>query len=467
LTGWTLDETNTRPLEDVFQLLDETTRERIDCPVQRVLKQGAVFGRSTPATLVSRPGRERIVVTSSAPIHDQADSIIGVVLVFRDITENRKLEAELHKASKLESLGLLAGGIAHDFNNILTGIFGNVSLAKMLAPSDRQIQERLERAEQACYRAKEMTGQLLTFARGGAPIKRLKAVPQLVKESCDIAVLGSNVHCEFSYAPDLRPVEADPAQIAQVLNNLLLNAVQAMPEGGNIKVRAENIPAGTRPGLPSPGADYVRITIQDQGPGILPEHRARVFDPFFTTKHKGRGLGLATAYSIVRKHDGLIEADSKTEGGATFHVYLPASAQSTAPETEDASNLSSGQGRVLVMDDEPEILNFCHVALKRLGYQAELARDGEEAIRRYRDARESGRPFSAVIMDLTIPGGMGGKEAIKHLLELDPRARVIVSSGYSNDPVMAEFRKFGFLGVVAKPYEIRELAKVLQQVIES
>ena len=192
-----------------------------------------------------------------------------------------------------------------------------------------------------------------------------------------------------------------------------------------------------------------------------------MFDPFFTTKHKGRGLGLATAYSIVRKHDGLIEADSKAEAGATFHVYLPASAQTMSPERADANPPRTGQGRVLVMDDEPDILNFSHVALKKLGYQAELARDGTEAIRRYRDAREAGQPFSAVIMDLTIPGGMGGKEAIKHLLELDPQARAIVSSGYSNDPVMAEFRSYGFRGVVAKPYEIGELARALREVIES
>jgi len=217
--------------------------------------------------------------------------------------------------------------------------------------------------------------------------------------------------------------------------------------------------------LPSPGADYVRISIQDHGPGISPEHLSRIFDPFFTTKHKGRGLGLATSYSIVRKHDGLIEVESRQEKGATFHIYLPASAQAMPSGPEDKHKLPNGQGRVLVMDDEPNILNFSHVALKRLGYEVELARDGAEALRRYREAAEAGKPFDAVIMDLTIPGGMGGKEAIKHLLELDSQAKAIVSSGYSNDPVMAEFQKYGFRGVVAKPYEIRELARVLHEVI--
>src|SRR6266545_3952221 len=466
LTGWTLEEALGRPLSDVFQPLDENSRERLGSPVAPLLNAGSAVHHSAPAVLVSRRGGERIVISSGAPIHDQAEAVIGSVLVFRDITENRKLETELNKASKLESLGLLAGGIAHDFNNILTGIFGNVSLVKMMvAAGDSQVHERLEKAEQACLRAKEMTSQLLTFARGGAPIKRVRAVPQLLKEACDIAVLGSNVRCEFSYDPDLQPVEVDSGQMTQVLNNLLLNAVQAMPEGGAIKVRAGNVPAGTRPGLPLTGANYVRISIQDQGPGIPAEHLPRVFDPFFTTKHKGRGLGLATAYSIVHKHGGLIDVESKVDQGATFHLYLPASAQTLPPETEEQKRLPTGQGRVLVMDDEPEILNFSHAALKRLGYETELARDGAEAIRRYREAQQAGRPFSAVIMDLTIPGGMGGKEAIKHLLELDSQARAIVSSGYSNDPVMAEFSKYGFRGVAAKPYEIRELAKVLSDVI--
>jgi len=463
LTGWTQAEAVGRPLDGVFQLLDENTRKCFDNPSDRVLKTDAVFSRGTPAVLISRQGRERVVVTSGAPIHDPAGGVVGVALVCRDITENRKLEVELHKSSKLESLGLLAGGIAHDFNNILTGIFGNVSLAKMIA-TEVAVQERLEKAEESCQRAKEMTSQLLTFAKGGAPIKRLRAVPQLLKASCDLAVLGSNVRCDFIFAPGLWPVEADPGQITQVFNNLALNAVQAMSEGGTIIVRADNVPPGAKPGLPLSGSHYVKVSIQDQGPGISPQHLARIFDPFFTTKHKGRGLGLATAYSIVRKHEGLIEVESKLEQGATFHVYLPSSAQALPTDSQQQGKLLTGQGRVLVMDDEPDILSFSHVVLKRLGYEAELARDGAEALRRYREAAEGGRPFSAVIMDLTIPGGMGGKEAVKRLLELDPQARAIVSSGYSNDPVMAEFQKHGFRGVVAKPYQIHELARVLREV---
>lgn len=464
LSGWRRAEAAGRPLEEVFQILDEDSRRPLDNPGAPFLKPGAGPSRGAPAILVNRHGSERIVLFSGAPIHDQSDQTIGAVLVFRDVTEHRKLEAELHKASKLESLGLLAGGIAHDFNNVLTGIFGNVSLARLLAPQDGPVLERLDKAEQACMRAREITGQLLTFARGGAPIKRALSVPELLKDACEMAVLGSNVRCETELGPGLRPVDGDGGQIAQVLNHLLLNAVQAMPGGGTILVQAENVPPGGRPGLPLASSEYVRISIRDQGPGIAPEHLHRLFDPFFTTKHKGRGLGLATSYSIVRKNDGVIEVDSKPGHGAAFHVYLPASLEPCPAEREAVEPLPTGQGRVLVMDDEPEILNFSHAALKRLGYEAELARDGAEAIRRYCEARDSGRAFAAVIMDLTIPGGMGGQEAVRQLLEVDPGARAIVSSGYSNDPVMADFAKYGFRAFVAKPYEIHQLARVLHEV---
>jgi PAS domain S-box-containing protein len=466
LTGWTQEDARGRALSEVFPLINEQSRERCADPVERVMRTGERFNQRTPAVLTSREGREWIIVASSAPIRDPSGKLAGVVLAFRDVTENRKLEAELSKASKLESLGLLAGGIAHDFNNILTGIFGNISLARMFAGQTSGVHERLDKAEQSCQRAKDMTSQLLTFARGGSPIKRTRATSQLVKESCDIAVLGSNVRCEFTFPPGLWAVDVDQTQIGQAINNILLNAVQAMPDGGIISVRAENVAAGARDGLPL-SANYVRISIRDQGPGIVPEHLPRIFDPFFTTKFKGRGLGLATAYSIMKKHDGLIEVESRPGEGATFHIWLPASAQDPATIDSDHREPQPGEGRVLVMDDEPDILNFAHAALSRLGYEVELARDGAEAIRRYTVARLNDRPFAAVIMDLTIPGGMGGKEAIRQLREIDPQVRAIVSSGYSNDPVMAEFRGHGFLGVVAKPYEVRELARVLRDVIQS
>ncbi len=466
LTGWTQDEAAGRPLVEVFQLHEERTRAACENLLERVFGTDPLFNRGTPALLVSRDGTERIVVASGAPMRDQLGHVVGAVLVFRDMTESRKLETELHRSSKLESLGLLAGGIAHDFNNILTGILGNISLARMQLAPDSPAHDRLEKAESSCLRARDLTNQLLTFARGGAPLKKTKSIAQLVKDAGDFAVIGSNVRCEFAIAPDLWAADVDQTQIAQVLNNMLINAVQAMPEGGIIQVRAENVPAGTKVGLSAPAANHVRISIQDHGPGVPPENLSRIFDPFFTTKPRSRGLGLTTAYSIIRKHDGYIEVESKPGKGATFHIYLPASSRS-ATATDHQIRASMGEGRVLVMDDEPDILTLSQVVLKRLGYEVEVASDGTEALRRYRAAAEAGKPFDAVIMDLTVPGGMGGKEAIRHFREFDPQVRAIVSSGYSNDPVMADFQKHGFRGVVAKPYQIADLAKTLKEVAGS
>jgi len=467
LTGWTQAEASGRTLSEVFQLREERTNIVCGNLLERILGADTQIGRGTPGLLLARGGTERFVVVSGAPMRDREGHVVGVVLVFRDMTESRKLESELHRSSKLESLGLLAGGIAHDFNNILTGILGNISLARMQLGPGSPALERLEKAEASCFRARDLTNQLLTFARGGAPVKKTKSIAQLVKDAGDLAVIGSNVRCEFTLAPDLWAADVDQTQITQVLNNVLINAVQAMPEGGIVQVRAENFFAGAKAGLPCPGVNHVRISIQDHGPGIPPENLSRIFDPFFTTRHKSRGLGLATAYSIVRKHEGLIEAESQPGKGSVFHIYLPASNRTVAAATEHQARASKGEGRVLVMDDEPEILALSQAVLKRLGYDVEVAGDGVEALRRYRAASEAGKPFTAVIMDLTIPGGMGGKEAIQRFREFDPQVRAIVSSGYSNDPVMADFRSHGFSGVVAKPYRIADLAKTLKEVSEA
>jgi PAS domain S-box-containing protein len=464
LTGWTQSGAIGKPLAEVFHLIEERSREACVNLLERVLGTDPLVSLGMQAILRSRDGTERIVMTSGAPMRDPCGYVVGVVLVFRDMTESRKLETELHRSSKLESLGILAGGIAHDFNNILTAILGNISLTRMQLEDSSPAHERLDKAEASCHRARELTNQLLTFARGGAPVKKTKSITQLVKDAGDLSVIGSNVRCEFALAPELWPADVDGSQITQVLNNILINAVQAMPDGGIIHVTAVNVPGGIRIGPAVRAGNHIRISIQDHGPGIPSENIARVFDPFFTTKHRSRGLGLATAYSIIRKHEGHIEVESKPGKGATFHIYLPASTRSAGAATDHKSKVSLGTGRVLVMDDEPDIQNLSKAVLKRLGYEAEVASDGVEALDKYREALKSGRPFVAVIMDLTIPGGMGGKEAMRHFLEFDPNVRAIVSSGYSNDPVMADYQSYGFSGVVAKPYQISDLAKTLKEV---
>ena len=466
LTGWTQEEAVGKRLEEIFHIVDERTRRRIKNPVQRVFKTGRIVGLVNHAILISRDGTERTIADSGAPIHDEAGNLFGVVLVFRDITETRRLEEELRKVDKLESVGTLAGGIAHDFNNFLTGIMGNISLVRRYMEPGSEAEDRLLEAEKASLRARDLTQQLLTFARGGAPIRKTVSITKLLKESATFALRGSNIKCEFSLPDGLWPVEIDEGQISQVINNVVINAEEAMPKGGIIEVGAKNIVIRRRRGLPLSVGNYVEITIEDHGVGIPKDILPRIFEPYFTTKQKGSGLGLATSFSIVKNHDGYIAADSAVGVGTSVYIYLPASKKSIpAKKAEVAEARITGKGRVLVMDDEDMIRLLLSRILTGGGYEVELTKNGEEAIELYQKAKESGQPFDALILDLTIAGGMGGKEAIRRLLEIDPNVKAIVSSGYSTDPIMSEFKDYGFSGVAAKPYEITELEETLRKII--
>jgi CheY-like chemotaxis protein len=382
------------------------------------------------------------------------------------------MEQELQKIQKLESIGILAGGIAHDFNNILTAILGNISLAKMEANPKDEIYERLVEAEKASLQAKNLTQQLLTFSKGGAPIKKTESITEVIKDSAEFALRGSNVKCEFFIPNDIWPVEVDKGQISQVISNLIINADQAMPEGGIIKVRVENVaPVGAvRPcqpvaELPIKDGKYVKIEIEDDGIGIPKEHLPKIFDPYFTTKQKGSGLGLATSYSIIKRHDGYIAVESELGVGTTFYIYLPASSKQILTKKDAEERLILSKGRILVMDDEEVVRDVAGIMLKRIGYDVEFADDGAEALELYKKAEESGQPFDAVIVDLTIQGGMGGEQMIKKLLEIDPNVKAIVSSGYSTDAIMSNFKQYGFSGVVTKPYRIAELSETLYKVL--
>jgi PAS domain S-box-containing protein len=466
LTGWKNEEALGRPLDEVFRIVSETTRERVANPVFKALSIGDSIELDMNTILISRDGREIPIADSAAPIKDAKGTAIGVVLVFRDITEKRKIEEELSKASKIESLGIFAGGIAHDFNNILTSIMGNISLAKMNIGENHDIHGMLADAEKASVRAQELTYQLLTFAKGGAPAKRTAAVDQIIRECAGLCLRGSKSRCEFEFDENLRPVDMDCGQISQALNNLIINSNQAMPDGGVITIAARNVSGHSLNHPIIKTGEWVKISITDRGPGIPEQHIDRIFDPFFTTKQKGSGLGLAITYSVIRRHDGYIEVESTSPQGTTISVFLPASNEELSPELKDDNPfLTRGEGTILLMDDDEGVLSVINMALSRLGYKTVLARDGREAINKYKQAINSGERFDVVIMDLTIPGGMGGKETIALLREIDPDVKAIVSSGYSNDPIISEYEKYGFSGCVCKPYKASQLGAALQAVL--
>lgn len=412
-------------------------------------------------------GTERHLEFSVSPMKDSSGAVQGFRGICRDVTERKRAEQELLKLEKIESIGVLAGGIAHDFNNILTAVQGNVSLAKLLQDPAGKAHHRLSEAEKACIRARDLTQQLLTFSKGGAPIKKTASIAEVVEDACSFALRGSNVRCEFAGAKHLSSVEIDEVQIGRVIGNMVINADQAMPDGGLILIGAENVSVSPLDNLPLETGPYVRISIEDHGQGIDDGILPKVFDPYFTTKSEGSGLGLAAAYSIVKSHGGHITVESEPGAGATFHVYLPASDRKTHPRTRSEETVMSGCGRILIMDDEEQIRDLASELLHLLGYEVDTASDGDEAIELFRSAKAAGRPHDAVILDMTVPGGMGGREVIGRLVECDRDVKAIVSSGYSHDPIMADYQRYGFRGVIPKPYNARQLSEVLSRVIGS
>ena len=385
-----------------------------------------------------------------------------VLSLARDITERKRYEAELLRVQKLESLGILAGGIAHDFNNLLMGIFGYISLAKLKA--EPSVGAYLEKAEKTLDQAKGLTQQLLTFSKGGEPIKRTLRLAPIIRDAVGLALSGSNVNAEFSLPQDLKAAEADGGQLTQVIQNIVINAVEAMPLGGTLSVTARNEML-VKDIHSAKATEYVAIAFKDQGVGIPREYIPRIFDPFFTTKSKGNGLGLASSHSIVTRHGGRMEVSSEPGKGSEFTIYLPASGKVGITRTPADEELVYGKGRILVLEDEDIVTLVCRDILMTLGYEAEFVTVGEEVLKKYLDAMESGSAYDIVILDLTVRGGMGGRETMKGLLKLDPHVKVIVSSGYAEDPVMANFRDYGFKAMLAKPYKVETISKALHELM--
>ncbi|MEO0084622.1 MAG: ATP-binding protein [candidate division WOR-3 bacterium] len=495
LFGYTDEELPSLNARDFY--FNPADRERFKA---EVAKNGYV--KNFEVKLRKKDGTALDCVLTSTLRYDRDGKILGYQGVIHDFTERKRIEEQMrnlneilekkvrertqelkkayeqlkttqeqfYQAQKMESIGILAGGIAHDFNNLLATILGNISLAKMMINQDDKLFNILTRAENVCLRAKDLTQQLLTFSRGGAPVKKVVAIAKILKDSANLALKGAKATYEFNLPDSIWPVEADEGQLLQVFNNLLINANQAMPEGGTIKISVENIQLDGDNGLQLPEGTYVKITIEDQGIGISEENLPKIFDPFFTTKPRGTGLGLTTAYSIIKRHNGAIQVNSKLGVGTTFHIYLPATHKTILVKPTEQEKLPEpttlrGKGKILVMDDEPDVQEMVKEILIYLGYEVITAPNGEETISNYKQAKEEGKPFCCVIIDLTIKGGMGGKETISELLKIDPEVKAIVASGYANDPIIAEFAKFGFKGAVAKPFKVAELAKVLNEVL--
>ena len=462
ITGWTEQEAAGQPLEKVFHIIDEKNGQPLESPVDKVIRSGRIVELSSDIVLIAKDGRMRSIADSGAPIRDRESRIVGAVLVFRDISEKARLESEMQKMRKLESVGLLAGGIAHDFNNLLVGIVGNLSLAREFVKPDDKTHPLLLGAEKAALRATELTRQLLTFSKGGEPVRETDSIVEIIRESASFVLHGGNVACTFAMPEDLWLVDVDRGQMSQVIQNIIINARQSMPDGGSIRISGENIADFVLPTAKgaAPGK-YVKISIQDSGIGIPGKYLDRIFDPYFSTKKEGNGLGLTISHSIISKHDGHIAVQSQQGEGTTFIIHLPASEKGLRGRKATKGRALAGKAKVLVMDDEEAVLQVIQSMLSHFGHEVVTAKNGEEAVTLYEKHRNASAPFDLVLMDLTVPGGMGGREAVAKILAIDPQAKVVVSSGYSNDPVMGNHKDYGFCAAIVKPYQLSKLVETI------
>lgn len=463
--GYTLDDIPT--LNDWFaraypdpEFRDSYVAARAVAIADAVDSGTAVLPRE--AKITCKDGTQRHIIINTQFALDRT------IEIFTDITTRELFHGQLQKMDKLESLGVLAGGIAHDFNNILTSIIGNISFARTFLDESHKSAAILLNAEKGANRAADLAHQLLTFAKGGQPIKKVVSVRHILEESASFVLRGSNVTTSIEIADDILAVEVDEGQVSQVINNIIINASHAMPGGGTIDIRGDNVLVDAANIMALPPGNFIRLAISDTGCGITEEDQKRIFDPYFTTKPSGSGLGLASAHSIVTKHGGYISVRSAVGRGTTFELLLPASNKAVSLDVASAGPVRlEGQAEfsVLVMDDEAMIRDMIGLMMDELGYHSQTCANGEEAIALYKAARDVGAPYSVVIMDLTVPGGMGGSEAAQRIMEIDPDARLIVSSGYSTDPIMAEFGKFGFCATLLKPYTIEEITRTLASVL--
>lgn len=425
------------------------TKIKLDCELKLRKNDGTVFYALMEGIIANEK--------------DENNTLCFVAIM--DITERKKNEDERLKYDRLDALGLLAGGIAHDLNNLLTVIWGNISLINMNSYSAEKSHVLLSEAEKACRQLEDLNRQLLTFAKGETPLKAQISIAELLHDSAIFAMRGSNVRYELDLPDDLWLAKVDSSQISQVVNNLIINAKQAMPDGGTLSLSCENTYVTPEEGLPLNPGPYLKITVKDHGVGIPKDQLNRIFDPYFTTKAQGNGLGLATSYSVVKKHEGHIYVESELGLGTAVYVYLPALPGTATSEKKNSDSPLLGRGKILVMDDQITVRTVIGDMIAQLGYTTSFAANGEEAIRFYMDAKEKGVPYDALILDLTVPGGRGGKQTITELIRIDPDVKAIVSSGYGNDAIMTDFKSYGFKGVISKPFCLDKISKTLCDII--
>jgi|GEM_PF-6031278 len=469
LTGWTSDEAVGLSLAQILNIKDDKYAD-FRYWIEQVIKTGKTLYVDKPVSLKSRDGTRRQTEISLAPLKDWLENIFGAVLIFRDITEKILIRTEIEelKAQRMESIGILAAGIAHDFNNILMAILGNISIAMNYTNPQDRIYQRLEKAKKAAETATKLSGQLLNFSKGGAPAFAITSIGSLISDVVSFTLSGTSIKSNITIPDDLWHVHIDSGQISQVIQNIVINAIQAMSEGGIIHIAAENMYFKDDSSI-LPDGKYVRISIKDNGCGISPEDIPKIFMPYYSTKKdKGSGLGLATAYSIIKKHRGHITVESEVGIGTTFYIFLPATEQQPIPPVEVTAKqpFIASSKKILLVDDEKLVRETAEEMLKHLGYKIEIADNSRDAIEVYKNAKDKGEGFEAVIIDLVIQGDVGGEAILKKLLEVDPEVTAIISSGYSHHDVIVNFRNYGFKGALVKPYKIKQLEEVITKALQ-
>lgn len=464
LTGYLAKDSIGKPIEKIFTLKNEKTEE--DFKFEKISVKNGKVQFFNNLILQNKIGNNRIISGSASPTSSLRNENSGSVIVFYDVTAKRKLQDELLRLDKSESINVLAGGIAHDFNNLLTAINGNISLAKMLAnPTDEKIMKRLEIAQKTTLKAVALTKQLMSFAKTGSSTKKSSSIVELIEESAHFDLRGSGVKCEVTSSKNLWKVEVDQGQIGQVIDNLIINAKQAIPANGTIWISCENEEVNEQNPLLLPNGNYVKITFKDDGTGIPKENLNKIFDPYFTTKKNGNGLGLASCFSIIKSHNGHITVDSEIGIGTTFTIYLPALEPKFETSEPTLKKLKPNRRNILVMDDDEAILEVAEGVLNHLGFNPLITRNGEETIEIYKESMKFNSPIDLVIMDLTIHGGLGAEETIQKLKAIDPNIKAIISSGYQDKPALLKPEEFGFCGSINKPFTVQELNDALHKAL--